>query len=107
VEASFGSPPPEGQHRLLVDAHLERRGERVPRHHGREHHHQPIGYALGIVSGSHDDGQEVRDNLGAVWRRGHERFLEPGGFKAFDDSLERHMERLLLPFNPQAAAHSL
>jgi hypothetical protein len=44
----------------------------------------------------------VRKNLDDVWSRGHERFLEPGGFEAFDESLEKTMDQLLLPFEPPA-----
>jgi hypothetical protein len=35
-----------------------------------------------------------------MWSRGHERFLEPGGFEAFDESLEKTMDQLPLPFEP-------
>ena len=51
-------------------------------------------YALGIVSGSEQDAEEVQRNLGAVAAKGRLAFVEPGGFSTFTEKLEVHMSDL-------------
>jgi len=53
------------------------------------------GYALGLVTGSDDDAEEVRTNLGPVWDKARVRFIDAGGFSAFIRTLTVRLSDLL------------
>ena len=53
------------------------------------------GYALGLVTGSQQDADEVEHNLGSVWDRARVRFVAANGFSSFIENLTMHMTDLL------------